>query len=65
MRVLNLKDIPIKKIPDSEGQVALLLEALLCYKYKSHVHYIDLIAQYSHQPKTDLICCDKMENCYW
>ena len=56
---LNLKEISVKKVPDNEGQVALLLAALLCNKYKKYIKYIDSIAQYSHQSTTDLICYGK------
>lgn len=58
---LKLEGIPIKKVPDNEGQVALLLIALLSSEYKKYIRYIDNIGQYSHQSTTDLICYDKNE----
>lgn len=60
MNDLNINNIGIVKVPDNEGQVALLLTALLCnYNNKKYIRYIDAIAHYSHQSTTDLICLDK------
>lgn len=54
---LNLENIAIKKIPDNEAQVALLLSALLSnFKFKRYINIIDSIAHYSLQSTTDLIC---------
>lgn len=54
---LNLENIAIKRIPDNEAQVALLLSALLSNsKFKRYINIIDSIAHYSLQSTTDLIC---------
>lgn len=54
---LNLENISIKRIPDNEAQVALLLSALLSNpKFKRYINIIDSIAHYSLQSTTDLIC---------
>lgn len=54
---LNLENIAIKRIPDNEAQVALLLSALLSNsKFKKYINIIDSIAHYSLQSTTDLIC---------
>lgn len=54
---LNIEDIPIKKIPDNESQVALLLASLLSNsRFKQYINYIDSIAHYSQHSTTDLIC---------
>lgn len=54
---LNLENIAIKRIPDNEAQVALLLAALLSNsKFKKYINIIDSIAHYSLQSTTDLIC---------
>lgn len=54
---LDIENISIKKVPDNESQVALLLASLLSNKtFKKHIKYIDSIAHYSHQSTTDLIC---------
>lgn len=54
---LNLDNIAIKRIPDNEAQVALLLSALLSdTKFKRYINDIDSIAHYSLQSTTDLIC---------
>lgn len=56
---LNIKDIPIVKIPDNESQAIILLTAILSNeKYKKSIRGIDRIAHYSHQSTTDLICLD-------
>ncbi|WP_160670542.1 ATP-binding protein [Clostridium sp. C8-1-8] len=60
---LNIDNIPIKKIPDNESQVALLLTALLSNnKFKQHIKYIDSIAHYSQHSTTDLICINNDGN---
>ncbi len=57
---LNLADICIKRIPDNEAQVALLLASLLCSSSgKSQIKFIDSIAHYSYQSTTDLICLNE------
>ncbi|MBS4958988.1 MAG: DNA mismatch repair enzyme (ATPase), partial [Clostridium sp.] len=54
---LNLENIAIKRIPDNEAQVALLLSSLLSNsKFKKYINIIDSIAHYSLQSTTDLIC---------
>lgn len=54
---LNLENVAIKRIPDNEAQVALLLSALLSNcKFKRYINIIDSIAHYSLQSTTDLIC---------
>ncbi|GKU27552.1 hypothetical protein CFOLD11_43790 [Clostridium folliculivorans] len=60
---LNIDDIPIKKVPDNESQVALLLTSLLSNnKFKQHIKYIDSIAHYSQHSTTDLICINNEGN---
>lgn len=60
LKELNIDSIALKKTPDNESQVALLLTALLCNcEYKKHIKYIESIAHYSHQSTTDLICLGK------
>lgn len=57
LEILNLENIAIKRIPDNEAQVALLLSSLLSnYKLRKYVGIIDSIAHYSLQSTTDLIC---------
>lgn len=57
LNILDIEDICIKRIPDNESQVALLLTALLCIpEGKKYIRYIKSIAHYSHQSSTDLIC---------
>lgn len=54
---LNLENVAIKRIPDNEAQVALLLSALLSNpKFNGYINIIDSIAHYSLQSTTDLIC---------
>lgn len=54
---LNLENLAVKRIPDNEAQVVLLLSALLSnYKFKDYISIIDSIAHYSTQSTTDLIC---------
>lgn len=57
---LDIENISVKKIPDNESQVAILLASLLSNKvFKNYIKYIDSIAHYSHQSTTDLICLNK------
>ncbi|WP_026881456.1 ATP-binding protein [Clostridium akagii] len=57
---LDIEDISIKKIPDNEAQVALVLASILSNKnYKKHIKHIDSIAHYSNQSTTDLICINR------
>lgn len=57
---LSLENVAIKRIPDNEAQVALLLSALLSnIKFKKYIDIIDSIAHYSLQSTTDLICLNK------
>lgn len=57
---LSLENVAIKRIPDNEAQVALLLSALLSnIKFKKYINIIDSIAHYSLQSTTDLICLNK------
>lgn len=54
---LNLDNVAIKRIPDNEAQVALLLSVLLSNsKFKRYINVIDSIAHYSLNSTTDLIC---------
>jgi hypothetical protein len=54
---LSLENVAVKRIPDNEAQVALLLSALLSNtKFKKYIRIIDSIAHYSLQSTTDLIC---------
>lgn len=54
---LNLDNVAIKRVPDNEAQVALLLSVLLSNsKFKRYINVIDSIAHYSLQSTTDLIC---------
>lgn len=57
---LNVDSIAIKRIPDNEAQVVLLLSALLSNNvYKNSIEGIDSIAHYSLKSTTDLICLNK------
>lgn len=56
---LNLDNVSITKIPDNEGQVAILLASLLSNYNKKYIKYLVSIAHYSLQSTTDLICTDK------
>ncbi|MBK1811649.1 ATP-binding protein [Clostridium sp. YIM B02505] len=59
LQELDIENIPIKKIPDNESQVALLLAALLSNdRFKQYINYIESIAHYSQYSTTDLICID-------
>lgn len=63
LKQLDIKNIPIKKVPDNESQVVLLLTALLCNVYtKKYIPLINSIAHYSHQSSTDLICYGRDES---
>lgn len=58
---LNLENIAIKRIPDNEAQVTLLLAALLSNpKFNKYINIIDSIAHYSLQSTTDLICLNSV-----
>lgn len=57
---LNIYNIAIKRIPDNEAQVVLLLSALLSNEiHRSKIEGIDSIAHYSLKSTTDLICLNK------
>lgn len=57
---LNIDNIAIKRIPDNEAQVVLLLSSLLSNEYyKSKIEGIDSIAHYSFKSNTDLIYLNK------
>lgn len=59
---LSLENIAIRRIPDNEAQVALLLSALLSNtKFRKYIKIIDSIAHYSLQSTTDLICLNSEE----
>lgn len=59
---LSLENVAIKRIPDNEAQVALLLSALLSNsKFRKYINIIDSIAHYSLQSTTDLICLNREE----
>lgn len=60
LELLNLENIAIKRIPDNEAQVALLLSSLLSnIKLRKYIGIIDSIAHYSLQSTTDLICLNR------
>lgn len=60
LKKLDLDNIPIKRIPDNEAQVTLLLAALLSdVRLKNYITGIDSIEHYSLQSTTDLICLNK------
>ena len=57
LKDLNIDGISLRKIPDNESQVALLLTSILSNNdYKQEIKHIVSIAHYSHQSTTDLIC---------
>lgn len=58
--ILELDNIPIKRIPDNEAQVTLLLTTLLSNEdLKKYIQDIDSIVHYSLHSTTDLICLNK------
>lgn len=60
LKKLDLDNISIKRIPDNEAQVALLLASLLSnVEFKNYIKGIESIAHYSLQSTTDLICLNK------
>lgn len=60
LKDLNINNVSLSKIPDNEGQVVILFASLLSNRNnKKYIKYIDLIAHYSYQSTTDLICISK------
>ncbi|MBD7913078.1 ATP-binding protein [Clostridium cibarium] len=59
LQELDIEDVSVKRIPDNESQVVLLLASLLSNSNtKKYISYINSIAHYSIQSTTDLICLD-------
>lgn len=57
LKNLDIENISVKRIPDNEAQVVLLLTSLLCSENtRKYIGYIKSIAHYSCQSTTDLIC---------
>ncbi|MBD7910040.1 ATP-binding protein [Clostridium cibarium] len=63
LKKLDLDNISIKRIPDNEAQVTLLLATLLSdVRFKNYIKGIESIAHYSLQSTTDLICLNKEDD---
>lgn len=57
LKELDVDGVVIKRIPNNEAQVALLLTSLLTNnQYNTYIKEFNSIAHYSHQSTTDLIC---------